>query len=246
MDIGWAVAKLDAFILATEPDVDSTYWGGSKGNPLLMSSIRWPEDQVIEKQPVVDAILDRVMPGWKDEPPTGDRHLPTRWSVYRDIALRCKSLLQEREDIKQYLGDAAPDLSASRLHTWVWDAARSSWNAGLHTQAVLGALARVNAEAKRKGQRPDISESDLFRQLFSTDPPKARSPRLRLCDDSNPDTFRSRHAGAASYAAGLYMAVRNYLSHEIVELSEDEALEQLAAVSVLARWVAEARLEYAR
>ena len=39
---------------------------------------------------------------------------------------------------------------------------------------------------------------------------------------------------------GCFAGIRNPLAHDLGELSEDEALEQLAAFSVLARWVDDA------
>lgn len=66
----------------------------------------------------------------------------------------------------------------------------------------------------------------------------AGKPRLRLTPNGGSDTFKSRHEGAASFARGLYSAIRNPIAHEVdEELDENEALEQLAAFSILARWV---------
>lgn len=50
--------------------------------------------------------------------------------------------------------------------------------------------------------------------------------------------YKSVHHGAMVLTEGLYAAVRNPIAHEAdSDLSEQEALEQLAAFSVLARWV---------
>ncbi|MFE2567778.1 TIGR02391 family protein [Streptomyces mirabilis] len=58
-------------------------------------------------------------------------------------------------------------------------------------------------------------------------------------EDDGSDTFRSVHRGAMALAEGCYAAIRNPNSHEdgLPELPEHEALEQLAAFSLLARWV---------
>jgi hypothetical protein len=61
-------------------------------------------------------------------------------------------------------------------------------------------------------------------------------------DDGSP-TFASVHRGVRSFAEGCYVAIRNPISHTEGDLGEDEALEQLAALSVLARWVDSATLE---
>jgi hypothetical protein len=96
----------------------------------------------------------------------------------------------------------------------------------------------VNAEAQAKASRRDISEVDLFNQLFSLYPPKAGAARLRLMADDGSKTYQNVHKGARALAEGLYTAIRNPGSHEIApDDDEQQALEQLAAFSVLARWV---------
>jgi hypothetical protein len=44
-------------------------------------------------------------------------------------------------------------------------------------------------------------------------------------------------------ADGWYAAVRNRVAHEDADVSESVALEQLAALSLIARWADEATLE---
>ncbi|MFJ8747358.1 TIGR02391 family protein [Embleya sp. NPDC127516] len=62
--------------------------------------------------------------------------------------------------------------------------------------------------------------------------------------DDGSDTFRSRHDGAGSFARGVFSAIRNPIAHELDhELEENEALEQLAAFSILARWIDAAGVE---
>lgn len=62
--------------------------------------------------------------------------------------------------------------------------------------------------------------------------------RLRLCDETNPALFKDRHLGALSLGRGLFAGVRNPLNHVGAEdLTEQEALETLAAWSLFARWV---------
>lgn len=45
-----------------------------------------------------------------------------------------------------------------------------------------------------------------------------------------------------AYAEGCFAAIRNPVAHVEGELPENERLEQLAALSVLARWVDQAQL----
>lgn len=106
------------------------------------------------------------------------------------------------------------------------------------------AAPKVNAETQNKVGHRDVSETRLFQQVFSVDAPRAGQPRLRLMADDGSDTFRSVHCGAMAFAEGCYAGIRNPNSHEDgpPELPEHQALEQLAAFSVPARWVDTAAL----
>jgi len=103
---------------------------------------------------------------------------------------------------------------------------------------VLPASRKVNAEAQNKIGRRDVGETKLLQAAFSPNAPKPGEVRLRLSDDDESPTFQSLHGGASAFAHGCYGALRNPGSHQVQgELSEDEALEQLAAFSILARWI---------
>lgn len=79
-------------------------------------------------------------------------------------------------------------------------------------------------------------------QAFSVDDPGLGKPRLRLMPNDGSETFRSVQSGAVQFGSGCFMALRNPAAHEHHddELPEQEALEQLAAFSILARWVDQA------
>jgi hypothetical protein len=54
--------------------------------------------------------------------------------------------------------------------------------------------------------------------------------------------------GVSDFGAGCFSAIRNPLGHrpnEEVELDEQTALERLAALSLLVRWIDEAQVERA-
>ncbi len=53
----------------------------------------------------------------------------------------------------------------------------------------------------------------------------------------NAKSWKSRQRGLRDFAASCFEAVRNPATHEFEELEEAEALEQLAALSLLARWL---------
>jgi hypothetical protein len=192
------------------------------------------DEQLTAQSQIVEQIFDRVIPSWR----------AMRLSE-SDIAIRAKAQLEHEDEIAEHLGDNAPEMDAGKLHPWVWKNAASYWKTGHYRQAVLEAAKCINAETQNKVNRRDVSEHKLFEQCFSMDLPKERQPRLRLMEDDGSDTYKNLHVGASSFARGLYSAIRNPGMHESSEdeLDEHIALEQLAAFSILARWVDEANVE---
>ncbi|MEI2640960.1 MAG: TIGR02391 family protein [Candidatus Nanopelagicales bacterium] len=163
---------------------------------------------------------------------------------FADQALRAIGVLRRDAELRANLGEDAPLISLASLHPWVWDGARSLWQSGHHREAVEGAIRKLNAETQNKLCRRDLGEVDLFKQAFSLDPADVGKPRLRrvLPDDSK--TYRSVQRGAIAFAEGIFAGIRNPLAHEADEdMSEQEAIEYLAALSVLARWVDDSELE---
>ncbi|SFR79615.1 Protein of unknown function (Hypoth_ymh) [Agromyces sp. CF514] len=169
-----------------------------------------------------------------------------RW-VNADWAERLLWELKEGDSVRAKLGmgDPPPSFTGKQLHPWVWDAAQPHWESGNHDAAVWAAAVNVNSRLQQKVGRRDLGESKLLEQAFSTSVPEAGKPRLRLCDDSNPDLFKDMHVGAALFGKGLYSAVRNTLNHVDASqhnIREAEALEALAAFSLLSRWIDSADL----
>ena len=83
-------------------------------------------------------------------------------------------------------------------------------------------------------------------QVWSDEPPKADRPRLRFPGDRNAKTWQSRQRGARSLAQGCYGGIRNVVAHEHApDWPPQLALEYLACLSVLARWINEAEVERA-
>lgn len=109
----------------------------------------------------------------------------------------------------------------------------------------MQAAIRVNFETQSKLGRTDVSEVDLFNQAFSLDAPKPGAPRLRLAVDDGGKTYKNLHQGARAFAEGLYTGIRNPGVHRPPPTGGGDdhlALEQLAAFSLLARWVDQAEV----
>lgn len=233
MDEAWVLEQLDSFIAHTVPTPDNAafdrggLWSGESS------------DTVVGEWHVVEQIVDAVIPGWRSQPePETDRPGWERWSYERHFAIKARAEVAVSATIREKLGDTAPKLSASSMHPWIWDAARSLWQSRHFRHAVSNAAVKVNAETQNKLGRRDISETDLLKQALSDNEASADSPRLRLAGDDGGRTAQNVRRGARAFAEGCFAAIRNPASHDYLdEMAEAEALEQLAAFSLLARWV---------
>lgn len=166
------------------------------------------------------------------------------WDDAQDAVDRLIGILKRLEDRDAILGHRGPVLAAEGLHKWVWNAAVNLWDNRHFKEAVSAAASATEEQAQLKLDRTDISGADLFTQAFNTDPPEPAKPRLRFAHiDETTRTGRtsqawtSAHQGAMSFGRGCFQAIRNLQAHGTSDLSEREALEYLAALSVLARWV---------
>jgi Protein of unknown function (Hypoth_ymh) len=230
----WAIEQLQKFIAGAQ----HVRQPGGYGRHAL------PEEQVVAQAQVIEQIFARVIPDWRDQ--VKDRlHDFDTWQRYRDVAHRAVAQLEREQEIAENLGETAPDLNAAQMHTWVWDGARSLWASGHFREAVSAAAVKVNAETQNRVNRYDISEVKLFQEVLSPRDPQPEKPRLRLMPDNGSETYKSFQEGAIAFATGCYRAIRNPPAHVPGELPEAEALEQLAAFSVLARWIDAAVLDEA-
>ena len=162
------------------------------------------------------------------------------------VTNRLIGILENREDHERILGPSGPALAASRLHQWVWSAAANLWDDGHYGAAVEAASKKVELQTQKKLRSRKRYGKDLYAQAFSTDDPKPDAPRLRFphVDEAEEKaTWTSAHEGAQHLGMGCAQGIRNLRAHPSEDISEpdedekQEALEHLAALSVLARWV---------
>lgn len=233
MDVEWALAELRGFIeltiLVQPPPIPGVTVLGDRRH------VKGPASAVVASAQVVEQILDRALPDWRSSVPEDTR---SRWQQERQAAQRAVVQLERAAEVAEKLGDNAPHLNAGRMHPWAWEGARSLWQSGHYREAVRAALVKINAEAQNRLGRRDLSETTLFQQAYSTDDAKPGQPRLRLPEDDGGKTALSVRRGVVALAEACYAALRNPVSHDVLdELGEEEALEQLAAASLLARFV---------
>ncbi|CEG86308.1 restriction endonuclease [Propionibacterium freudenreichii] len=242
LNVEWALGELDKFIQHTVM-TNNSYVGNGVVSFSNKSSTAASDAEVAQQAQVVEKIFDRVVPSWRTDI---ELRKSNRWTRHREAAIRAKAELERQEEIRKNLGDDAPELSAAKLHPWVWDGASSLWQSGHFREAVEGAIRKLNAETQNKLGRRNVSETDLFNQAFSEQAPAAGRPRLYRMKNDGSSTFKSVQRGARTFAEGVFAGIRNPLAHEAdQEMPEQQALEYLAALSVLARWVDESTLEVA-
>lgn len=235
--IEWALARLRQF----EADAKPVYVPSPSGTAGFHSyKPTASPDDVLKSSAIVEQILDKYLPGWRQtEPNKSERY---RFRVIYEATQRCIATLEARDEIAEHLKDRGPSLDAESLHSWVWEAAKPAWDAGLHEDAVDAAARSVNTRLRGKVSRRDLGEGDLIGQVFSQRPGDENNPRLRLPlpEASADKTIKAIYTGISQFGQGLFGAVRNPLAHEAPGhsgMTEEEALETLAAFSLLARWI---------
>ena len=151
-------------------------------------------------------------------------------------------LVAVKEDIEEHLdAPTGPALSTDGMHPWVVDASAGLWADGHRQAAVQAAATAVERRLKLKLGSTSGSVASLAASAFSVKPPDEKGPRLRFPDaGSEPsDDWTSAHEGAGAFGRGCFMRIRNLYTHATGR-SEQEDLEALAALSLLARWIADA------
>lgn len=162
----------------------------------------------------------------------------------RNAVQRGLGILDDRDDWATKLAPEGPILPADQLHPWVWDAARSLWETSHYRQAVQTTATALNARTQDKLGRRDLSDTKLMQAVFN---PTPRAGVAHLVVDTAglaADTANGMQTGVMNYAAGCFQAIRNPATHEDgLDWDQQVALEYLAALSVLARWIDKATVE---
>lgn len=155
-----------------------------------------------------------------------------------DLARRALGKLETAEETARHIsGTVAPSMAADSLHPLIWDAASKLWNDGHLTAAVQRAATFLNAHVQDLTGRHDVSDSALMAQAFSPSAPEPEKPRLRWPGEDSNLTVKAMRTGLLQFSQGCFMAIRNPTTHGTTELSTQQALEHLAVLSMLARWI---------
>jgi hypothetical protein len=132
---------------------------------------------------------------------------------------------------------AAPSINTTGFHSLVWSAAQRLWRDGYPLQAVKAAADAVTAQMKTVTGRNDAPETSLWQQAFSENEPQLDKPRLRWPGEQNDKSVSNMNDGLRLFAPGVQMTIRNPAAHSGETMSEHDALERLATLSLLAKWL---------
>ena len=208
-------------------------------DPSWISKNREIESRVHLAQRVVQAAL-----GEQIKLIRGSGSYGTDWEDALEYVDRARGALAHHATEQLIFEGSGPKLRADRLHPWVWDVARSAWGSGHRRLSVQAAATRIDEETKIKVDRFDISGTSLGQQVWSEKPPTTEASRLRPVGFgvAGDEDYDSSLSGARSLHAAVMSRVRNLATHSTEEIDEQIALEQLAALSLLARWIDDAEV----
>ncbi len=236
MDETRALEHVDRFL--AEIDLNYQLWNSGSGSARDES-----RDRLLGHQHFIAAIADEAAPiisarirtragrGWE-------------WRPARDAAVELRAIILNRKELKEVLGPQGPRLSVGSLHPGVWENAAPLWE-GRHFREAVQRVATfvLDTLLPAKVNRFDVLGVPLLQESFSLSEPVVGKPRLRFPDiPVGSDAWRDAHVGVMSYGQGCAMAIRNLATHRLDQPDEDEALELLAALSALARWIDEAEV----
>lgn len=239
MDEQWAIEKLEWWIqTARRSRVQS------RGETFGFTYDTYPDYQALRDASAQTlAIIARVL-NRSDVPNLLRRADRAYWvDSGIDFAEHALAVLKTRGETREKLGTNAPTMKADALHPTIWQAASGRWESGHYSDAVQRAATALSGRVKDLTGRYELGDSELVSQAFSMSPPQEGKPRLRWPGNDDDLTVKSMRVGILNMAQGVFAAIRNTTTHATLELPKQEALEQLATLSILARWIDQCELE---
>jgi hypothetical protein len=233
-----AVKVVEAFLelLNTSRDAWSADWSSA--------AYRMTKDKIKHDLPLIAALGADIDPTFPSKLHYGMTDATWPFLTIRDGVLQLLGTLRHRKLASDIIGPTGPQFAASQLHESVWNAAARLWDGKHYRESVERAATAVDDLLRVKLGRSDIRGHALVAQAFTKDAPKQGEPRLRFVDIDPRDRARwnDAHVGAMHFGMGCMMAIRNMVAHDTGEIYPQVALEQLAALSVLARWIDRAEI----
>ncbi|WP_438855709.1 TIGR02391 family protein [Agromyces sp. M3QZ16-3] len=229
MDYEWAEGVLDDWLsgIAALPK------GGSE---LLYA--RSPEvDYLVERHDQTRRVVARIR-GLTTLPELISRHTEYYIFTAGEEAVRyALGRLKTKAETEAKLGSSAPRMAADAMHPLVWESASTLWGNEHYSEAVQRAATFLNAHVQSLLGRTDVSDAVLMQEAFSSAPPAVDKPRLRWPGRDSDLTVKSMRDAIRGYSVGCFQGIRNPATHSTEAAERQECLEQLAALSLLARWI---------
>ncbi|GAB3398981.1 TIGR02391 family protein [Flindersiella endophytica] len=235
MNIDWAREKITSYLGAVrryDAELERSHRADGYSFP------RPEYEKALSLEIAAKAVMERIRPGLEEFVLVNMGGA----SDAIDSCIRALAILDQRAEIEENVGDAGPQLSAGTLHPWVWEVARSLWETRHYREAVQVAATSINAHLQDRSGRRELSDYKLTTELFSAKDPEPGKPRLRWPGDPAEENAKSMQSGLLGYGAGIFQCIRNPATHGLDELSESEALERLAAMSLLCHWIEQCKL----
>ncbi|WP_033820567.1 TIGR02391 family protein [Kitasatospora sp. MBT63] len=153
------------------------------------------------------------------------------------------------DEAEATVGTDLPAFAPAQFHPVVWSAAAAHWTNHQYRVAVREAAEALNVHWKDRVGRHDVDDTSFWQQTLSAGEPSPGKPKLAWPGTPTDKTTKSMRGGLEplgsglinlssalkDLAAGLNLTVRNVTTHTRDELTEQEAMERLAAYSYLAR-----------
>ncbi|AYG03426.1 TIGR02391 family protein [Gryllotalpicola protaetiae] len=246
MDEPWVIERLQWWI-KTARKARRTSWSSNRGNQvygfMYDSSPHYNELRAASAQ--THAIICRVL-GRNNIPDLIRRADDAYWvDVGIEYAEHALAVMQTRAETQARLGTSAPTMKADALHPLIWDAASKRWESAHYSDAVQRAATALSGLVKDRTSRYELGDKDLMSQAFSLAAPQPGKPRLRWPGSDEDLTVIAMRQGILNLAQGAFSAIRNPATHTTDELPMQEALEQLATLSILTRWIDRCELQEA-
>jgi Protein of unknown function (Hypoth_ymh) len=196
-------------------------------------------EEILTELPTVKQIVEHVAPSFSGEIRRPDVAGGTTYSV--DAATQVLGIIRDRSEWATRLVPDAPTLVADQMHATIWTAAATVWSTGEFKVGVEQAASSLSAHIKQRAGS-HLTERELVQQVFSPDPPKVGQTRLHFPGDRNEKTWQSRQQGLHLIAQGAFAGIRNVAAHDTTEWTQQVALENLAVLSIVARWAEETQV----
>lgn len=195
---------------------------------------REAQDSAKLQAPLVRRILDSL------EPDLGNFKIGgmSGWTTAREATIHGLGLVAARREGDEWFQPDSPVVELASLHALVWKPASTYWSMRDRPRAVEAAYRALQAQIQHLIGRTDLDGTALYEQAFSPNP-KDGSIRLWLTGPRNTETWKSRQQGLMRLGQAAALGIRNVLAHTEKELTPIEAIENLATLSLLARWVSE-------